>query len=336
MKKTLLAVALISAITSSAVMADTTLFGRVHASIDAVDIGEASNNVSHSDNISMLGVKGSEKISDNLDAVYHVEFAISGGDGSNIGNRDQYVGLRSNAGTLLVGKKSTPFKGVWAKSDMFVGELGSQRPLTGGTQKGAGLGTNGTWNARPDNSIIYMLPKMGGFKAAIAHSTEQNNNGKTATSASAYYTMGALTTGAGYEKTGSGDEGYRVMAAYTAGKFKVSGFIQDTKSDISGGKETDVWNVSGSVKTSAKGLVKAQYTDLDDSTSGIDDGATMWAVGYDHHLSKRTKVYAQYASVDNDSEGFVGLGGHGHSEASNPTTAGRNVNGISLGLKHSF
>ena len=336
MKKTLLSTVLISLVSTSA-MADTTLFGRMHASLDAVDTGESSKNISHSDNISMLGVKGSEKIADNLSAVYHVEFAVSAGDGAGkLGDRNQFVGLKGKGGTVLFGKKDTPMKLVWVKSDMFVGELGSQRPLTGGTQKGAGLGTNGTWNARTDSSIIYMLPKMGGFSGSIAHSTEQSNNNTTLTSANAFYTTGGLTLGAGYEKTYNDDEGTRLMAAYKAGKFKVSGFVQDTKSATAGGKETDLWNVSGSMKTGAKGVIKAQYTSLDDSTAGLDDGATMWALGYDHHLSKRTKVYAQYASVDNDSAGLIGLGGHGHSEQSNPITAGSDVNGVSFGMKHSF
>jgi len=48
---------------------------------------------------------------------------------------------------------------------------------------------------------------------------------------------------------------------------------------------------------------------------------------------KCLKVYAQYASINNDSTGLVGLGGHGHSKTSNSTIA---VSDVLIGFKQGF
>jgi predicted porin len=59
-----------------------------------------------------------------------------------------------------------------------------------------------------------------------------------------------------------------------------------------------------------------------------------WALAYTWSLSKRTNVYATYASLDNNNTGAFGL------TASTPTvaaaSAGKDPSVFSLGLRHSF
>ena len=59
------------------------------------------------------------------------------------------------------------------------------------------------------------------------------------------------------------------------------------------------WGLGGSFKIGA-GAIKAQYYKAGETSSANADGATMIAVGYDHNLSKNTKVYVAYAATKND------------------------------------
>lgn len=61
------------------------------------------------------------------------------------------------------------------------------------------------------------------------------------------------------------------------------------------------WGLGGSYKIGA-GAVKAQYYKAGESKGATDlaDGGTMIAIGYDHNLSKNTKVYVAYAKTKND------------------------------------
>ncbi len=106
--------------------------------------------------------------------------------------------------------------------------------------------------------------------------------------------------------------------------------------------ERTTWGLGGSYKIGA-GAVKAQYYKAGESkgaTVAPNDGATMIALGYDHNLSKNTKVYVAYAMTKND-EGATKVNdipttggtytasaaGHGP----NNTIAGQNVNAIDRG-----
>ena len=326
MKKTL-AIAIAAGLAAPmAAMADTTLYGSAHASVDYVDLnnglsGGGKHNLSYSNNKSYLGVKGSEKISDGLSAVYKIEFGPSFGSGRNLSQRDQYVGLSGEYGTLVAGRASTPYKIVGAKADLFwYSQLGSNRYITGN-------------DLRLNDVVAYFTPKMGGFSAAIATVTETGNNGFAANSANAFYKAGGLMLGLGLEKSNkAGDKtDTRLMASYDTGKVKYVGFAE--KHDNLAATNTKVYGLGVSVKT-GKGAVKGQY--YISNPDGASNNSKMFAIGYDHNLSKRTTVYAQYVKMTNDSGASKTLGGGGGHSATAATVAGGDPSGISLGIKHDF
>ena len=342
MKKTLaIAIAAAFAVPMS-VMADTTLYGSAHASLDSVDVDQpgVSNNTSYSNNKSYLGVKGSEKITDGLSAVYKIEFGPAFGSGRGLSDRDQYVGLSGNYGTLVAGRASTPYKIVGAKADLFwYSQLGSNRFVTGP-------------DARANNVIAYFTPKMGGFSAALATVTEgvtgTANDNVRANSANAFYKAGGLMVGLGLEDSSiSGDSvDKRLMASYDTGKFKVVGFAE-RHDNLAGGAlgansgtqlgDHNVYGLGASVKT-GRGAVKAQYY-VDNAKDVANADSKMFAIGYDHNLSKRTTVYAQYATMNNETNARLALAGGGtggHSAGVATTAGGQDQSGISLGIKHDF
>ncbi len=342
--------------------ADTILYGELHNSLDIVDVGADSNNISHSNNKSLLGVKGAEQITDNMGAIYQVEFGADvGGGNSGLTDRDQFVGLKTNMGTITAGRMSTPFKKVGRKADLFwSSQLGQNRNLTRSNRSirtGVSAGLD-DFDGRFDNTFQYTTPKYNGLQASIARVTEQQNNDRGLISANAFYEQGGLTAGLGYEKrddfdvagvaTIKGSTAYRAMAAYDTGNMKVVGFYQNAKDQgFNEGFNSSVVGVGASAKL-GKGVVKAQYyraSDLDaPAASGVNDdnGASMFALGYDHSLSKRTTVYAQYAQINNDPKGGYGLGlgagGHSESVTTQIDASGnaKDQKGVSIGLKHNF
>ena len=78
MKKNIIAMAVAAAVAAPAVaMADTTLYGKIHASYDFFG-GDTEDNKDYSlaSNSSRLGVKGKEAISDNLSLIYQWETQV--------------------------------------------------------------------------------------------------------------------------------------------------------------------------------------------------------------------------------------------------------------------
>jgi predicted porin len=83
--------------------------------------------------------------------------------------------------------------------------------------------------------------------------------------------------------------------------------------------------------------LKFQYSDLDDSGSDDNNGSDMWSLGLDHKMSKRTTVYAAYASTDNDKFSARNSWSGGHdSEAKGLGVADEKANAFSVGIIHKF
>ena len=72
-------------------------------------------------NFSLLGVKGTEKIADGYDVVYQMEFQVenTSGSGDVFKARNTFLGLKNNAGTVLVGRNDTVFKQAEGNVDVF-------------------------------------------------------------------------------------------------------------------------------------------------------------------------------------------------------------------------
>ncbi|WP_308874232.1 porin [Thiothrix subterranea] len=121
--KNILAIAVATAlIAPAAAMADTTLYGKLHATVGNVETTtgatEASETVveSHS---SRLGVKGSTELDNGLSATYGLEYGIdldgdnekgTNGQSRSLNARNTFVGLKGGFGEVRVGRHDTPAK----------------------------------------------------------------------------------------------------------------------------------------------------------------------------------------------------------------------------------
>ena len=113
MKKLLLA-ATVATLAMNAAQAAPTLYGKLSVTLDNIDNNDFKDEsvVKVNSNASRLGVKGEEKLTDNLSAVYLAEWEIwADGDGDAFKNRNRFVGVKSaGVATLKVGQYDSYFK----------------------------------------------------------------------------------------------------------------------------------------------------------------------------------------------------------------------------------
>ena len=58
-----------------------------------------------------------------------------------------------------------------------------------------------------------------------------------------------------------------------------------------------------------------------------------WTLGYNYNITKQTKVYAFYTTVDNDPNGTFLMGG---STSTIRSVAGAQYSSIAIGVRHNF
>lgn len=368
MNKNILAIAIAAAVAAPSAFAAATVYGVAHMSVDAVqnakngtDNGSVTNIASNS---SRLGIKGSEDLGAGLKAVYQFETTLNmDGEGTDVkngsttvgqqstgfgGQRNSYAGLAGGFGTVLLGIHDTPFKLVGRKYDMFGDQIGDMRNLTAG----AGASTTG-FDLRPSNVVAYASPTFGGVSAMLAYAADERNSTVNtnaskleAYSASVGYKAGKFGADLAYENHAKGHTGdaskemtgVRLGASYDFGSVKLNGFYANQDAYVAANtiKARNIYGIGASMKVTAAGSIKAQVGMAEKVSGTTSTGANMYAVGYDHAMSKNTTVYAAYAMVDNEANGtYTVNGGGGHGDAAT-VNAGKDPSAFSVGLIHKF
>ncbi|WP_089730002.1 porin, partial [Candidatus Thiosymbion oneisti] len=182
MNRKLISLAVAAAVTApAAALADATLYGKAHVSIDWFDIKEIDYKGwglnrgrigKGATRASRLGVKGSEDLGGGLKAIYQVEFGIplanernyhiadgefntSSGE-TGLEMRDSYVGLKGDFGTFFVGRHDTPLHVSTVPLEMFDDTMADY------------AGTVGFDDIHADNIITYITPSFSGFQFTAA------------------------------------------------------------------------------------------------------------------------------------------------------------------------
>ncbi|MFM6904708.1 MAG: porin [Acinetobacter sp.] len=213
MKLNLLSLAMLSLL-STATFAAPTLYGEIDASIDYLP--EKNANTANKDvweissNSSYFGVKGDEKLTDRLSAIYGIEWGISAdGDSTDLAQRNRFVGLKdSQFGSVKIGKHDTPVKQLSSTVDIFNNYVANK----------ADVGGILTGENRIDNVVMYESPALkvldGAFKFNALLSTGESSGIKAtsggakvagrglgdAWSASLVYENPLFVAGLGYDK----------------------------------------------------------------------------------------------------------------------------------------
>lgn len=288
-----------------------TIYGEIDASVDYLpeknatignkDVWEISSN------ISFIGIKGDEKLTDRLSAVYAAEWGLSAdGDTTDWSQRNRFVGLKdAQLGTVKIGKHDTPVKQLSSVVDTFNNYVANKADVTG-----IFTGEN-----RIDNVVIYESPAVkvldGAFKfnallaTGEATGIKQSSGGAKvegqglgdAWSASVTYENPLFVAGLGYDKA-------------IPSTFLGKGILNASDPEIAGGSvfaAANTLRVIGRVNPLEGLALKALYqsSEVEDAegnaaaSKNIDD-AQGWLIGAEYNIpqAKNWTVKGQYSQND--------------------------------------
>ncbi len=363
MKKTLVAIAALSAISAFA-QSSVTLGGTVDVRL-AIGNGETSNKTALSNNgiaSSQFRFVGVEDLGGGLKAGFHLEAGYNPDDGSGSGtsvnnqgggaaafnpatganaspraanqgftfNRRSTLSVMGGFGEVRLGRDYVPHFWNHTFYDPFgTNGVGSSMALNGS------IATVGATTVRASNSIGYLSPNFGGFSGQIQTYFGENSsnsalgsNSGSGTSLRVGYGQGPISVGLAWGRTTTALNvdvtSTNLGGSYDLGIVKIMGAYTIDAVSISGVPDTRGW-VFGVTAPVGPGSLKAAFSQTD---LGNDIIGKQFALGYEYSLSKRSTVYATVASVNNNKSGF-GLNGA-------VTTANGNSTGVDIGVKHSF
>lgn len=303
--------------------------GGTAGSIDKITSGAQSG--------TRLGFKGTEDLGNNMKALFVLETGIAADKGGfNQGGlafaRQSFVGLQSDAGTLTLGRQYTPFfLTLNAVADPFASGLaGNAQNL---------IPSSGI---RMDNAVKYVSPIFSGVSAEVAYGFGENTDGIDRASrnigGSIGYSDGALSVRLAHHRAndssaGTTDDTSTMLAAnYNFQVAKVFAAYSDNNQQIiptagaAKGKSRD-FLIGVSVPFGNHTFI-ASYINKDGrSASNLD--ASQFGLGYTYALSKRTNLYAAWATIDNKRGGITYKVGN-NSEPGSGDTA------FNLGVRHTF
>ena len=323
-------------------------------------------------NASNISFKGTEDLGNGLSAFWQLQTYVGfggtgntdttfGAAGGTLGDGNSFAGLSSKAaGAVQLGKFDYPVKVVGRKLDLFSNQIGDTRNLISGaggaetcaTTNTKGCGSGIGFDQRPNNSIQYSTPSFSGFQAQLAWRAPEGTAGTAKASMAglgATYTNGPLFVGAGWEshdvglasKTPSAAVGkekdWRLGAGYAFGPAKIVA-LYDRKIDLGGtsGNNRTSWSLGGAYNITSNNVIKAQYTKAGDTGSVADTGASMYSIGFDHLLSKRTTVYAAYSTTNNKTNSMYSAYKGGHDDGGLGTVLNKDPSALSVGMIHNF
>lgn len=318
-----LAVAAASALPLAASAAPT-LYGRVDASLeyqkDDVTVNADCVNGCDSywevkNNASRLGFKGTESVAHGLTALYLVEWDIDIADNGGIKNRNTFVGLEGKFGQLAIGRMDTPLKQAQGMVDQFNDSTADMKQLVL-------VGEH-----RLNSSLNYTSPKLGDaitLKLAVQPGEQKKDgaeydNVTDAKSLSIAYNASDLYVGLALDKdvldgnfdTDAGSTGNhtskdatRFVVTYKIDALSLGLLVQS--SELADAPTTSKDDLSARLVSAAYALSEMQTVKLQYGTSTNDTGLAddtkyeALTLGYDHYLSKATKVYAFYNDLNKD------------------------------------
>jgi len=352
MKKHLIAAAVASVMAVPAfAQSNVTIYGNLDAGLQNYDNGKdsltrAANGIIST---SLFGLRGSEDLGGGLRANFNLEGGINTADGrvgpgqstsgsmtaggtNKIFNREAWVGLSGGFGEVRIGTQD-----VTRAQDVDVDV--SQAAL---------LGLAPRWNATTDQLgedqegvIKYLSPNFSGFQFQLGYTTGNINMTAADTTlkqqgGSVAYNSGPLRIVGGVHKangtTGALDRDLSAFgASYNFGAFSVGAYT--SKADVNLAGDVKANSVSAAVPLGNGLSLHGVYQTMkvDNVANGKGSGFTLAVL---KSMSKRTRLYAAYASVDNKAGGLMTM--HSLNNVVAPAAAGRDPNGFTVGIQHSF
>lgn len=291
------------------------VYGKAFLTFDQKS-SNATGAVSHmrvNTNASRFGVKGSEDLGDGLKAVYQYEVQLdadgSASNGFGNGTRNSGVGIEGGLGKVMLGVWDTPFKTAHNKIELFDNTTSWTSTLVIGRSGVNGAGGTGAknFNTRQANMVQYWSPKFSDVQVAVMYSPDE---AKTATTNKSFLSMSAtydkddIYASAAYESrndvfTATTDSAMRLVGKYSLADFWVGAMVESIKTNTSLTASVSGSNVElvGGFKMGAQSIA-ASYAKAGSTATGTagPNGVNQLSLKYAYSFSKRTEVFAAYAS----------------------------------------
>jgi predicted porin len=367
MKKSLIALAVLAASGTSFAQSSVTVWGVVDAAVSRGngDVNSVTRLVGSGISSSQLGFRGTEDLGGGMKANFWLEAGLgndagtggatttnnsasgmgtastAGGSQGLTFNRRSTVSLSGGFGEIRLGRDYTPHFWNWTVYDPFgTNGVGTNRAMLSSVALGGTTGgTTGT-SVRASNSVTYLYNHAAnatstggaGLHAAVQMyygenlSNSATNKDGDGSGIRVGYNAGPLSVavGSGQTKFAAGNlKMTNFGAAYDLGVARVIGQI--TKDQLGTVKGDGM--LLGVTAPMGAGLVRASYSTYENKATTAE--TKQMAVGYVHNLSKRTRAYVTYASVDNSNGAAVALGGA-------TGVANKASSGFDIGMTHSF
>lgn len=291
------------------------------ASISAVDAGGLSG--------SRWGLRGSESLGGGLNAI----FTLEGGFNSDVGSlgqggllfgRQAFVGLSGGFGAVTLGRQYSP--------SFYIFCTASAEGCTNFSVEGNHyIGLPG--GLRINNSVNWKSASMGGLTVAAMYGFGETAGGTSRNRLVGFngeFNNGPLYLGAAWVDVknatgGNAGRHWTVGGKFNAGVATVSGTYVNAKYVFPATFKG--WHLGVNVPMGNVGLV-AQFG------QGKVGAAkqTLFDVGADYNLSKRSNLYFRYANADNNAASNINAAGFGGVTQS----FGADKRVIAVGMRHRF
>lgn len=323
----------------AAAQTNVTLYGIVDMAVESADTGAPGGRHtfvnSGDESSSRFGFRGSEDLGDGLKAIFNIEGGFAAdtgvGDSSGLFQRRSVVGLEGAFGTVTLGREYSPIASVAGATDEFgQGFYGSNLSAFG----------TGRDTRRLSNSVNYRSAEWNGLKLLAAYSAGEKTTGPSGDlkGIGVEYTNAGLYLGAAYHSikndANTDDKEYGAGAAYTfsqLGGFEIKANYLAADPHGPNNKFQEYNLGAGYPIGAGKILVNLQQDKLE---TGAKSNA--WALAYTYSLSKRTNLYASYASLNNNNLATFALNSSSNSVAPPATSLGADPSVLALGLRHTF
>lgn len=320
---------------------------------------------------SYLGFKGVEDLGNGMKALFDLMYVItpdmnsglgtSYTTGAGLGKGHQYVGLTGGFGTVVAGQLDGLRYGMYGKYNPFGNySVGNFASMTTQYDRASNAVAYISPNYSGFTMILAHATNTQASEGALCSihaglACVGNNGDDRLYSVNLNYAKGPLSIDLDYETTSavgvSNSKLYvaDIGASYDFGVVKLGALYDVIKGDpdsliggnvlgaaldpgLGAGQKYDKrnWFVGATVPYGQFKFLAA-YGHVTNKTLS-DANASKWSVGARYVLSKRTELYADYASINNDRNAKYLMNSMGNSDG----ILGGGVNGFDIGIKHSF
>jgi predicted porin len=316
---------------------DATAAGQVPSSLVSSTQGDFEQRYSVDSYNTRVGLRGREDLGGGVSAIWQIEQRVQIDTGASDfwANRDSFVGLASNFGTLRVGRFDTIHNDYGNVTNFFgikSGHFISSTSLI--TDSGLGGGGTG-FDTRRSNAVKYETPEFAGFQAGITYGPDElkGNPGRTIDadlwSFAAKYSIGPLYLSVQYEMHNDHFDG-----SITSGNAAISNVVGGVPTADASSKDTSIrfsarYQITQNHRL-AGDIGQLEYKESGQAAAGRFESykKIIWQIGWEASWGGPWRTAVSFAQAD---DGKCTLSG-----GVSCTTAGLKASEIAAGVAYDF